>query len=57
MLHPGEGNSSEVALTEAQQERARLAVLQQGALHFFTHEAHDVAARQVGAEQSKGVVT
>lgn len=45
VLHPGEGDPSQVALAEAQQEGSRFSVLQQVALHLFTHEAHDVAAR------------
>lgn len=44
VLHPGEGDSSQVTLAEAQQEGAGLAVLQQSALHLFAHEAHDEAA-------------
>lgn len=51
MLHPGEGNSSEVALAEAQQERARFSVLQQSALHLFTHKAHDVAVQMMVVQE------
>lgn len=46
MLHPGEGDSSEVALAEAQQERSGFSVLEQTPFHLFTHEPHDVAARE-----------
>lgn len=45
VLHPGEGDSSQVALAEAQQEGSRSSVLEQVAFHLFTHETHDVAAR------------
>lgn len=45
VLHPGEGDSAQVALAEAQQEGSRFFVLQQVAFHLFAHETHDVAAR------------
>lgn len=45
VLHPGEGDSTQVALAEAQQEGSRFSVLEQVAFHLFTHETHDVAAR------------
>lgn len=48
MLHPGEGDSSQVALAEAQQERSWFSVLEQVAFHLLTHEAHDVAAGEDG---------
>lgn len=44
VLHPGEGDSSKVALAEAQQERSGFSVLEQIPFHLFTHKSHDVAA-------------
>lgn len=44
LLHPGEGDSSKVALAEAQQERSWLPVLQQSTLHLLADKPHDVSA-------------
>lgn len=46
VLHPGEGDSSQVALAEAQQERSGFSVLEQTPFHLLAHEPHDVAARE-----------
>lgn len=46
LLHPGEGDSSQVTFTEAQQKGSGLLVLQESALHLLTHKAHDVATKQ-----------
>lgn len=43
LLHPGESDPTQVALTEAQQECPRLLVLQTGPLCLLTDKAHDAA--------------
>lgn len=56
VLHPGEGDSSEVALAEAQQERSGFSVLEQIPFHLLTHEPHDVAARETTEASRWGLV-
>ena len=43
LLHPGEGDPSQVALDEAQQEGSGLSLPQKGAFRLLAHKAHDVA--------------
>lgn len=56
VLHPGEGDPSEVALAEAQQERSGFSVLEQIPFYLFTHEPHDVAAWEKTEASGWGLV-
>lgn len=46
-FHPREGDSSNYAFTEAQQECASLFFLQEGLLFAFAHKTHDEATVQI----------